>query len=312
MARILMQSRGEVRPLGFGAREEPHLCSANTAWAGVQFEMHQLRDIGDVGESGPVDGEIGLMIVTAGSYETRVRGPCGDLRIRSSAGALRVLSGDLRPQVLEIKGNAEVMAIRLTPEWLRYLSVDLKALARHAPASGGHMVCTLASAIRDEVAGGCATGRLYAESLSLSLLSYACSRLPVPQHEVPGALSAHEQELLHGYILERLDGNLGLACLAAVVGVSPRQLSARFRRTFGTTPHRYVTELRVREGARLLAAGRLDIAEIALRVGFCSQSHFTTAFRRAYGVTPRRYASGKKTVVQALTLAESADAIEPS
>ena len=30
---------------------------------------------------------------------------------------------------------------------------------------------------------------------------------------------------------------------------------------------------------------------IALRSGFCSQSHFTAAFRQAYGVTPGRYAA---------------------
>lgn len=46
---------------------------------------------------------------------------------------------------------------------------------------------------------------------------------------------------------------------------------------------------RLAEGARLLTRQRMEIAEVAVQVGFCSQSHFTAAFRQAYGVTPRRY-----------------------
>jgi AraC family transcriptional regulator len=292
-----MQAKGEVRPLRFGGADAPLLCSAATPWSGVQFEVHRIASSAEAGESGPVDGEYGMIIVTRGGYETLVRGRSGDRRLRSSAGAIRVLSGDERPHVLRIAGRAELLAIRLTPEWLRYLPVDVTKLGRHAPLSGGRTVCALASAMREEVASGCGSGRLYAESLSMSLLSYAVGRVPVPEHTTGGGLSESEQELLRRHIHEHLDRNIGLSCLAAVVGLGPRQFSARFRAAFGTTPHRFVTELRVREGARLLASGRHEIAEIALRVGFCSQSHFTTAFRRAYGQTPRRYANGRRTIV---------------
>ena len=41
--------------------------------------------------------------------------------------------------------------------------------------------------------------------------------------------------------------------------------------------------------------GRYDLADVAVRLGFCSQSHFTAAFRQVYGVTPHRYATGKGT-----------------
>jgi AraC family transcriptional regulator len=295
-----MQSRGEVRPLRFSREREvdPLVCSAATPWAGVQFEVHRVGEVHEIGESGPLSGEYGLMIVARGEYDTTVRSSQGDHCFHSRAGAIRVLSGDERPHVLSMRGRAEVVAIHLTPDWLRYLPVDITKLGRHAPLSGGRTICSLVSAVREEVTTGCGSGRLYAESLSLSLLSYAFSRLPAPEQVERTGLSASEQEKLRRYIHEHLDRNIGLGCLAAVIGLGPRRFSARFREAFGITPHRYVTELRVREGARLLATGRYDIAEIALRVGFCSQSHFTTAFRRAYGLTPSRYASGKRTIVQ--------------
>jgi AraC-like DNA-binding protein len=291
MSRILMQSLGEVRPLTFrGHAGGPLLCSAATPWTGVQFEHHRLGDADDVGESGPVDGELGLMIVVRGAYEVLVRGQSGDVRMRSGRGAVRILSGDRRPHVLRVRGSAELMAVRLTPEWLQYLPVDPGEFVSHLPASGGRTICGLAEAVRAEVASGCSAGPLYAESLSMALLSYACSRIPRPALPLANALSWQQRERLCRYIDERLDRHIGLTKLAAVVDLPPRQFSARFRQAFGVTPHRYVTEQRLREGARLLASGRLDIAEIALRVGFCSQSHFTAVFRRAYGLTPKRFA----------------------
>ena len=72
-----------------------------------------------------------------------------------------------------------MLAIALTPEWRRYLPVDVTKVGRHGPVSGGRTICSLAAAVREEVASGCETGRLYAESLSLSLLSYALGRVPV-------------------------------------------------------------------------------------------------------------------------------------
>ena len=256
-----MQSGDEVRPLRFSSEAGPLLCSAETPWTGVQFEVHRVGPASDVGESGPISGEYGLMIVTDGEYDTTVRSRNGDRSFHARAGAIRILSGDERPHVLSMRGRAEVIAIHLTPQWRRYLPIDVTKMGGHGPISGGGTICSLVSAVREEVAGGCGTGRLYAESLSLSLLSYACGRLPTPERAAPSGLSADEQERLRRYIHERLDSNIGLVCLAAVIGLGPRQFSERFREAFGTTPHRYVTELRVREGARLLATGRLDIAE---------------------------------------------------
>ena len=37
----------------------------------------------------------------------------------------------------------------------------------------------------------------------------------------------------------------------------------------------------------MLALGKLAIAEIALALGFASQSHFTDTFRKQTGVSPR-------------------------
>jgi AraC family transcriptional regulator len=295
MSRIMMQARGVARPLSFGGRvdREPLQCSARSAWLGVPFEVHRMGSSTDVGESGPLDGEVGLMIVTRGSYEVAVRGPRGDIRSRSRRGTVHVLSGAERPHVLEIRGDAEVVAFHLYPEWLEYLPFSPSELRRFGPLSGGRTALSLVAAARAEVATGCGAGRLFAESLSLSLLSYTAHLLPRSAHAAE-TLSPAEREMVRCYVHDNLDRNLSVAMLAQLVDSPPRQFSARFREAFGTTPHSYVTKARLRQGARLLESGKHEIAEVALRVGFCSQSHFTSAFRRAYGETPRRYLRARR------------------
>jgi len=56
-------------------------------------------------------------------------------------------------------------------------------------------------------------------------------------------------------------------------------------KTFGT----YLRELRIAESCKLLKDQSMTIDEIALAVGFCSQSHFTSVFKSIMRVTPFGY-----------------------
>jgi AraC family transcriptional regulator len=55
------------------------------------------------------------------------------------------------------------------------------------------------------------------------------------------------------------------------------------------SPWQYVLFRRVKRAQDLLAIRTTSLAEIALAVGFCNQSHFTNVFRQATGMTPRDY-----------------------
>jgi AraC family transcriptional regulator len=77
--------------------------------------------------------------------------------------------------------------------------------------------------------------------------------------------------------------------IASTVGVHPVHLARGFRRFCGSTPGQYLLSLRLDRAARLLAANRLSVAEIALECGFADQSHFTRQFRRAFGMPPARF-----------------------
>ncbi|HEY8105232.1 MAG TPA: helix-turn-helix transcriptional regulator [Gemmatimonadales bacterium] len=80
-----------------------------------------------------------------------------------------------------------------------------------------------------------------------------------------------------------------LSNLAADAGVHPVYLAAAFRKAFGSSVGGYVRARRL-EAARLaLRDPARSINEIALTLGFSSQSHFTQVFRQATGLTPLAY-----------------------
>lgn len=111
------------------------------------------------------------------------------------------------------------------------------------------------------------------------------SNRPVPLKAVRGGLGRRRLTLALEYIEARLREDIELADIAGAVGLSPRHFCTAFRISMGKTPHAYLTDRRI-ERSKMLLAGSLRIAEIALECAFSSQQHFTTAFRKATGATP--------------------------
>jgi AraC-like DNA-binding protein len=90
------------------------------------------------------------------------------------------------------------------------------------------------------------------------------------------------------YLAEHCAENVGLAELAATVGVDRFGLVRGFSRAYGLPPHAWLLQERVRRAQRLLRAGR-RAADVAAEVGFADQSHLTRRFKQVVGVTPGRY-----------------------
>ncbi len=80
-----------------------------------------------------------------------------------------------------------------------------------------------------------------------------------------------------------------LAPLAAEAGVHPVYLAVAFRNAFGTSVGEYVRARRIEAAQLALRESGRSINEIALTLGFSSQSHFTRVFRTRTGLTPLAY-----------------------
>jgi len=95
--------------------------------------------------------------------------------------------------------------------------------------------------------------------------------------------------------------NLLLGDLAATAGLSVFQLIGLFKRTIGTTPHVYLTHVRLNAACSRLRLGD-SIAEAAIAAGFCDQSGLTKHFKRCYGITPLQFAKAAASTRRALPM----------
>src|SRR6202795_4369690 len=141
-----------------------------------------------------------------------------------------------------------------------------------------------------EAAGGSPAGRLYAESSCEFLahhLIYCYSNLsPTPPRFV-GGLSSCRLKLVLEYIEDALGQPIKLRELAALAGISARHFERAFRQSTGSSPHAYVMKRRLYMARDLLInRPELPVDQIALRLGFSSSDHFSSAFRRQTGLTP--------------------------
>lgn len=143
-------------------------------------------------------------------------------------------------------------------------------------------------AIGNELASGCPSGAVFAESFSISMLSYLLGHWSSPSNSVPpnGAVRAVHIRLCE-FIEENLGDDLSLVTLSKVVGLSPRHAARNFKLTSGISLHQYILERRI-ERAKLLLKHR-SVTDVAMSTGFASHSHFSGAFKRATGVSPSVY-----------------------
>ncbi|MGV1832690.1 helix-turn-helix domain-containing protein [Agrobacterium vitis] len=131
-------------------------------------------------------------------------------------------------------------------------------------------------------------GSLYAESLALVAIieiNNAKAELPFSSTR-QGKFSVSQEARLREFILDNLSVNYALTDLANVVGLSRFHFTRTFKQTFGTSPHRYVTEQRVAAAKRLLMEANLPLSHIAPAVGYGSVSQFIRAFKEISGTTP--------------------------
>lgn len=102
-------------------------------------------------------------------------------------------------------------------------------------------------------------------------------------------VSAWRMRRLLEFIEENLDGDLSLHAMAAEVEMSPLYLARAFKQAVGQSPHQYVLTRRIERARELLRNTSMPVVDVAMAVGFSSQSHLSHWFLRHVGVSPAAY-----------------------
>jgi AraC family transcriptional regulator len=138
-------------------------------------------------------------------------------------------------------------------------------------------------------------GRLYADSLATGLAIKLVRRYSSLKdvHVGHGGMAPHKLRkavaLIDPHLSDAEEGRVALRAVARDVCMSYFHFSRAFKQAMGMTATNYIAERRIERAKKMLEETELPISEIALRSGFSSQSHFTTAFRRLAGATPKAF-----------------------
>jgi len=134
--------------------------------------------------------------------------------------------------------------------------------------------------------------RAYVDLLVAQLAMHLFRRHSVnngPARSYRGGLPRYKLRRVIDYIRDNLSADLNIAEIAQQVNMSPSHFTRQFKLATTLAPHQYIMQKRIEAAKKLLSETEIPIAQIALEIGFQSQSRFTTLFRQLTGTTPRAY-----------------------
>jgi len=227
----------------------------------------------------------------------------GVLDLRVDAGSLQTLilkpgSVFIYPQgasiFVRIAEPVDGTCLQIAPTILLAVADELGRSSRVSNYRGvpDEQIERMSALLEMELKSGCNGGRLFGEYQAYAFATYLIQRHAEPKSHAAmrnGRLDNGKLSAVLEYIEANATQDVSLNDLARTAHLSPYHFSRLFKQSTGLTPHQYVLQWRIDEAKRLLRHSRLDLAEIASRLGFQDQSHFTARFRILTGATPKRW-----------------------
>ena len=134
----------------------------------------------------------------------------------------------------------------------------------------------------------------YLQSMAIVLTRHLLSTYVTPVISLESAgLSRFKLRRAIEYVHDNLASDISFRDVAAHVKMSAYHFARMFKQSTGQSPHNYIVRCRIERAKALLVEDRWPISDIALEVGYKSQSHFTVCFGRLAGVTPAAFRAGK-------------------
>ncbi|MRX11781.1 helix-turn-helix domain-containing protein [Pseudoduganella sp. FT25W] len=110
-----------------------------------------------------------------------------------------------------------------------------------------------------------------------------------PVNGALGGLPYYKVRRAIDYIRAHYREDIGFKDIAAYLDMSPFHFSRMFKHSTSQSPRQYISRYRIEAAKKMLVESDRAIADVALEVGYKSQSHFTTRFALWVGMTPAAF-----------------------
>jgi AraC family transcriptional regulator len=134
--------------------------------------------------------------------------------------------------------------------------------------------------------------QLFMDSFTMMICSHLVGRyaqVPETVQHFKGGLAPWQSRRVVELFHEHLDGDVKLETLADECGLSVSHFARSFRRSFGTSAHRYLILKRVELAKALLSGTNKSLVEIAAQTGFSDQAALTRMFATVVGAPPAKW-----------------------
>jgi AraC family transcriptional regulator len=276
-----------------GTLPQPVVSSRPSNWTAFTVEFYRVRNIDIVTQCSYHT----ISVITSENCDLCQRRNDRELRATMRAGDV-IITPAGPPKQWHHEGEVEYIVVRMAPSFLQRIIDEEHGTSKHHPKLLDHFqtrdphIEQLLQRLLAESTTKAYASNVYAEALATELAvhllrNYCVTSRADADHDY--VLPIYKLRRATEFIEENLREDLTLDRISEALAMSPGHFAHAFKTTTGLAPHHYVVERRIDRAKGLLRETELPIGEIAHRVGFPNQSHFSYAFHRATGVTPRRF-----------------------
>ncbi len=85
------------------------------------------------------------------------------------------------------------------------------------------------------------------------------------------------------------DPDFGVEELSREIGMSRVHLNRKLKDTISVSPGTFIKSIRLKQAAYLLVNNKVNISEVAYKVGFSTHSYFSSTFKDYFGLSPKEF-----------------------
>lgn len=271
---------------------EPKVSINSTGWENIKFGYHELQ-----GFDTPEHTFKQHVFLIIHKFYGHVQRRLGD-EVRDEF----VKSGDVifnsagSPHAISWEGEAHYSTISMEPEYFENIAFGSVNPNRIEPlshfAQSDSIIYGMGQSFKSKLECQEPFSSLYLDAVSLLLARHIFDEKCTIKHQLTekaDSFSYQQRQIIANYIELRLDKDLRLEELSALVHMSRSRFFKLFGNTFRMPPCQYLIHQRLEKAKYLLKRTKLEIGQIAEMTGFNSHSHFTSTFRRRVLFTPDQY-----------------------
>ncbi|HEX8289087.1 MAG TPA: AraC family transcriptional regulator [Pyrinomonadaceae bacterium] len=284
--------KSDIQKFNFNRKEKPKTIKSSEAFGWRNVFAEEIVQLGGEMELASNARHLIALLLKAAVAADKTENQKRKQFLRSG----EILVVPMENRIALKAGEIHVFCLYLEPAFVQKIAEDydlgLCGVASE-PIIGApdEQLRRIALALFHELIEANISSRFCADALAKALALQIVRRFGVWQDASVGAggMAGYKLRKALEFVEENLEceAELSLEKIAECVEMSYCHLSRSFKQSMGINANAYIAQRRIERAKKLLSDSDAAIADIALQVGFSSQSHFTTTFRRLTGTTPK-------------------------